>query len=202
MNTRLAVLSVAVAVVTLPVTAGGWGQEVNGLACAIASFEPTVSGGGNYSIEVSIKNVSTQDIVLVKYPYTHGIGQARLHLRRNGSDHKEFFLVDIKSFLPRGVTADDFARLKPNQIYAFTHKTYLALPGDNMPTGSDGVSALPEPGTYDMQFRYAVGHVRITDKLDSIGLTPWKGSLASAWVTVQVRSADRTAAKIRGGTHE
>ncbi|NQU75217.1 MAG: hypothetical protein HQ546_02745, partial [Planctomycetes bacterium] len=174
-----------------------WGKAVGGLVCGISAFKKNVQLGVPYQIEVSIKNVSTKDILLFKRML--GNGDDRIILTRAGKQYREHYTIDSKAMVHAAVSAKDLVRLKPKEIYKFTHRTLIyprsmAKKFWNIEVGL-GHLAVSREGTYQMHISYKPWPVRIAEGIDLGGLKPWKGVLLSPPVEVIVGKAADTAKK-------
>jgi len=170
-----------------------WGKPVNGLVCGISGFKKNVELGVPCEIEVSIKNTSKGDILLLKRRL---FGKEPLHDRvyfmQAGTTHREFFTLDKKKFAVGAVRRQDFVLLRPGDIYTFTHGTlvYTSSTRKNLKNIEVGLGlvGLTREGTYQMQVRYQPWFT-LAKGVDLGGLKPWQGVLLSAPVEVVVEKA-------------
>jgi len=168
-----------------------WGKAVNGLVCGISAFKKNVHLGVPYQIEVSIKNVSTEDIGFFKTML--GNGDDRIILTRAGKQYREHYTIDSKAMEHAAVSAKDLVRLKPKEIYKFAHRTLIyprsmAKKFWNIEVGL-GHMAVSGEGVHQMHVKYEPRDLPIAKGTDLGGLKPWKGVLLSAPVEVVVAKA-------------
>ena len=169
-----------------------WGKAANGLICGISAFKPNVQLGVPYQIEVSIKNVSTKDIGFFKTML--GNGDDRIILTRAGEQYRERYTIDSKAMKHAAVSPKDLVRLKPKDIYKFTHRTLIyprsmAKKFWKIEVGL-GHMAVSREGAHQMHVKYEPRDLRIAKGTDLGGLKPWKGVLLSAPVEVIVPKAE------------
>jgi hypothetical protein len=172
-----------------------WGKAVSGLVCGISAFKKNIRLGVSYEIEVSIKNVSTRDIGLFKRML--GNGDDRIILTRAGKQYREHYTIDSKAMQHAAVSAKDLVRLKPKDIYKFTHKTLIyprSMGKKYWNVEVDlGHMAVDRQGVHQMHVKYEPLDLRLAKGVDLGDLKPWKGILLSAPVEVVV-------AKTQAGT--
>jgi len=170
-----------------------WGKAVGGLVCGISAFNPKVQLGVPYQFEVSVKNISKGDILLLKRRF---FNKEPLHdcvyFERADTKFSEFFTHYLKRFVIGPAHKEDFVLLKPNTVYKFTHRTLIYTPSmrknlKNIEAGL-GLMGVPREGTYLMQVRYQPWFT-LAKGVDLGGLKPWKGVLLSAPVEVIVPKA-------------
>lgn len=170
-----------------------WGAAVAGLVCGISAFNPKVQLGVPYEIEVSIKNISKGDILLLKRRFFNKEPLSdHVYFMRGGTTYREFF-THLEKLLAIGlVRREDFVLLKPNVIYKFTHRTLVYTPSmrKNLKRIEAGMGPMPltQEGTYLMHVAYG-SSFRLAKGADLGDLKPWKGVLLSAPVEVVVGKA-------------
>jgi hypothetical protein len=168
-----------------------WGKAVGGLVCGISAFKKNVQLGAPYEIEVSIKNISKGDILILRgHRDRRGRSESlstRVILARGGKQYREYCTVDSKSMLVTS-GAGDFVRLKPSGIHKFTHRTLIARQFHRKKPEM-GIVRLKEGGRYHMQVSYQPWIGRIAKGVDLGGLKPWGGVLLSAPVEAVVPKA-------------
>lgn len=172
-----------------------WGKAVGGLVCGVSAFKPKVQLGVPYEIEVSIKNISKGDILLLK-KWLLGMTPLndRVYFMQADKTYREVFTRDVEDFaLGPPAPKEGFVLLRPGDIYKFTHRTVVLTPSlpkglRNTPAGRGGV-VVGQEGAYQMQVEYLGLDMPIAKGVDLGGLKPWKGVLLSASVEIIVPKA-------------
>ena len=158
-----------------------WGEPVNGLSCAITSFESRIVVGVPFEIELTIKNVSTNDLLV---PMVKGNLYATAILTRRDKQYAEMRSLPKSAPLPP-MTRNDFILLSKNGECSFHHKVIAA------PKGFPPIVMVPSAGEYQIRLQCHTWPRRISKDADLGGLAPWTGRLISAPVNIRINNASR-----------